>query len=172
MDPAEALTQLLLQGRDALPHAQNGRPIPPSDPRAANIRKEMQQGRSREFHRLRTVMACDLRDGVPFALVVAPLRQLIADMEVEAVAGMLHRPVPALLRRETKAQAVCDLAELKVAASPTCEQALREAIREASQHEAAIVDLRSGLERELAVVRTKGRPVYGARRSASLELAR
>lgn len=166
-DLGTALTTLLLHGRDALPHALNGRPIPPSDPSAANIRREMQQGRSREFHRLLTVMLCDLKDGVPFPLVVAPLRQMLATLEREAVkrhqAARLDRPVMSLLVRETKAQARFDLAELKVAESPACEAALQEAIREASAHEAAIVAAREGMERQLAVLRSTPRPVYGRR---------
>lgn len=176
-DLGARLTTLSLEGRDALPHALNGRSIPPSDPRAANIRREMQQGRSREFARLLTVMLCDLTDGVPFPLVIAPLRQMIATLEVAAVQQhqhrALHRPVTALMARETKAQARFDLAELKVAESPACEIALSEAIREASAHEAAIEAVREGMERDLAVIRTTRRPVYGRRTTAPrLEVAR
>ena len=175
-DLGTALTTLLLHARDALPKALNGRPIPPSDPRARNVRHEMQQGRSREFSRLLAVMRCDLKDGVPFPLVIAPLRQMLATLERDAVAQhearRLERPLTALIQRETKAQARFDLAELKVAESPACETALSEAIREATTHEAAIEAVREGLERQLAVVRTQGRTVYGARRAPTLEIAR
>lgn len=156
-EPAMALTKLLLDARAVLPHGLNGSPPAPSDPRAANIRREMQQGRSSEFKRLLTAMTCDLRDGVPFALVVAPLRQMIATLEIAAVDGLRQRadrPVLTLIRRETRAQARSDLAQFKVAESPTSTSALADVVREASAHLVTLTDLIDGCERELAMART------------------
>ena len=163
---AQALTELMLDSRDSLPHARNGRPGAPSDPRAAQVRKDIGQLRANPFGQILTVLECDVRDQVPVADVVAPLRQLIAHLEVIGVAGhrTIERPIVTLIRAETKAQCRADLAELRVAEHPDDATALAEAIREVEGHEQALVAVKHACVQRLAVVRVASRPVHGVRR--------
>lgn len=174
-DPADILTEQLLSGRDILTRAANGHTKAVSDPYAAQVRRDMRQGRSAEFKRLRAVAICDLKDGVPFPLVVAPFRQFITDLEMEAVT--LHRekterPLPALVRTETKAQSALDLAQLRVVESPTSTQALEDALREAGMYRSALDAFTAGCERTLSVIRCGARRVYGARTTTTIQVIR
>lgn len=163
---AEALTTLVLESRQTLPRAANGRPMAPSDARAAQIRKDMGQGRALPIHSLLTVLECDVRDQVPFSEIIAPLRQMIAHLEVLCVAGALRpaeRPMPSLVRSETKAQGRADLAQLRVMERPECPSSLEDAIRESSQHRSALATFEIACEQQLAKVRTARKPAGAAR---------
>lgn len=106
------LRTLHLAQRDTLPHAANGKTIVPSDPYAAQVDRDIRAGKSREIHRLLAVGITNLRDGAPLAAVVArPLRE-IAIYQVEA-REYQPRPMIALVRRETREQALLDLAQLR-----------------------------------------------------------
>lgn len=69
---AESIVAKMLSARDSLPHAANGSPIAPSNPAAAQVRKDMRQGVSREWARALKVSICDATDGADVELVKAP----------------------------------------------------------------------------------------------------
>jgi hypothetical protein len=166
---AAALTQLTLLARQSLPHAQNGRPVAPSDPYVVHVRRAMQAGLSSEYKRLYAVARCDLTDGVSCALVVAPLRRMIALLEADAVAQhrrTASRPLATLVRAETKAQCRTSLAALKLVEQPENPVVLDEAIRDARMQEETLGALALACEERRAALHVSRRRVYGARVSA------
>lgn len=165
----QELNDLMLNSRDALPKERNGRPRAPSNPRAAQIRKDIGQERANPFGMLVTVGECDLRDGVAFSEVVGPLRRLIAHYEAVAVEAHMHRherPLITLMCTELKAQTRLDLAQLRAAESPESVEALAEVIREADAHKRAIDEMQAAALRKLASVRAHPHAGVGARRMA------
>ncbi|CAN5922618.1 hypothetical protein BH11GEM2_BH11GEM2_37720 [soil metagenome] len=165
-----ALHELLLNSRDVLPHGRNGRPAAPSDPRAAQIRKDIGQGRANPIGQLLTVFECDVQDQVPFSEVVAPLRQIIAHLEVLAVNGrrpQLDRPLITLVRAETKIHCQATLAELRAVDTPASPAALASVVREAEAERIVLAEIEQRCLEQLAVVRTAERTVYGARHASA-----
>lgn len=145
---------LLHDARATLPTQLNGRPKAPSDPYAAQVRKEITQGRSQEFKRLYAVLACDLCDGVPLPTVLAPLRRMIAQLTTtheQRTKDAATRPIMTLIRCETAAQAQLDLAQLRLCAQPGSRAALVEAVRCATGYSAILDELVSACERQMAV---------------------
>lgn len=173
---ASDLNDLLRAQRRSLPLSANNTPIPPSDPQAAEILKQIGQGRSKEFERLLTVMLCNLHDGVPFSLVTAPLRRMLTHLEVESKlieasrkrerGPVAVKPLAGLMRRETREQSRLDLAQLKLAESPESVEALREVVDAANQYRPELDALTSTCEEKLALSLHVAAPrkVYGARR--------
>src|SRR5206468_2310688 len=128
----------ILALRKTLPRGLNGRPAPLSTPQAAQIRKHMQQGLASPVRSLLTVLADDIRCGVPLATVVAPLTEMIAFLELEADA-VKPRPEDyvTLFRAETRAQGRLDLAQIKVQAEPNAPEVLDELVTAHAQYRAA-----------------------------------
>ena len=169
---ADALTKQLLDGRELLPKAANNRAPLPRDPSVAHTRHGMRYGKCLPFHHLLAVVRADLEDGVPFSTVIAPFRQLqhaIEVMAVDACHERAERPIPAVCRQETKAQARLDLAQLRVVESPESQEALADVLAEAAGYQTVLEELTTTVSRRLAVVRTHR--VYGSRRPA-LEISR
>jgi hypothetical protein len=169
-----ALHELMLNSRDLLPHGRNGRPAAPSDPRAAQIRKDIGQGRANPIGQLIAVFECDVQDQVPFSEVVAPLRQLIAHLEVLAVHGRrpkLDRPLITLVRTETKLHCQATLAELRAVDTPTNPTALTALMREAEAERGVLAQIEERCLEELAVVRNAERTVHGARRAPAMAVS-
>jgi hypothetical protein len=153
---ADDITSLLLQGRSVLPKAINNRPIRPSSDYVVNVRADMAKGRSQEIKRLLAVGLCDVRDGVPFDLVAAPYRQILAHLEVASAAECARQPersMAVLLRRETRAQGRLDIAQLRVVETPTCHNALTTVLREADGYCATLDDFTTACMHRLAAVR-------------------
>lgn len=170
---AQDLTNLVVNARASLPHERNGRPFAPSDQYAANVRREMRQGRSAEFKRLLAVAQCDLRDGVPFSEVCAPYRRLIAQLEVVAVAGALKkpdRPTPTLMRKATKEFSEFAVASLTLVERPDSREAAEAVLREVQDVTEVLDGIETACERQLAVSRGIQRPQYGQRHT--IEVAR
>lgn len=104
---------LLLSQREILPRAANGKPIAASDAYAAHVLKDMGVGKSQEIRRMLAVMITNLRDGVPPTIVRNWLRRIEAIIDVES--GQYRpRSLVAMCRRETREQALVDLAQLRV----------------------------------------------------------
>jgi hypothetical protein len=145
-DPAavgRTLTEMLLQGRDSLPAAPNGRPLAPSSSYVAQVRKEMANERSREFQRIWAVCQCDLKDGVPLPLVTAALRQMLTLLDVEAVAQEADRRTPCVRvlgkawRRETRYQGDYDVAQVWAVEEPENPVALSNALHFSARYTVA-----------------------------------
>jgi hypothetical protein len=164
----DPLTRQLLDGRTCLPHGANGHGPRPSDPCAAQIRKDIGQGRADPLRLLYTVMACDARDGVPFSEIVASLHGLIAAVEVVAVAARARRDMslPTLVRAQAKAQFAENLAEHAVLEHPDSPDVLAKAITAADRDICALDAFRTGCARDLSVIRCQSTPAFGARRGA------
>lgn len=145
--------QIILNQRAALPHAANGQPKAQSDDYAAQVRKEMIAGRSREIRRLFAVLRGDVRDGVSSEEATLVLRRLIAGIEQEAK-GPRPRPVSAWNRAETRQDCLVDLSQLRVEATPDDPDALSEGIQQIARYRALLDDFQSDLERRLVAVQT------------------
>jgi hypothetical protein len=153
-DPGPAahdIQRAILTTRDGLPHAMNGRPERPSDPRAQQIRKHMQQGLAAPVRHLLTVSACDLADGVPLATVLAPYRQMIAYLELCAD-PTAPRDLSVLLRAETRAQGRLDLAQLKMLTAPNDRDVLADVAKASAEYETAHDAVRRHVEARLMIV--------------------
>jgi hypothetical protein len=162
-----ALVQLTLKGRQLLPKAGNGRHhLPPSDPNAASVRRDMTAGKCRPWKHLLTVATCDVNDDVPVDVVTSAAREFIAAIEMlaarrRAAAGDFRRPMGVLLALETKAQQRLDLAELKLAANPTNPDAIEAVLAEADRYVGPFEALRASCRRTLVAVRALPREVIG-----------
>lgn len=163
---ATAITAAILKQRDCLPHTLNGRPMSPSTVAAANIRREMQQGRSAEVKRLLTVLACDLEDGVPLATVLSTLDQMAAYLRL--VAGDQApepRDLTVLVRNETRAQGRLDLAQLRLLETPTSEAALSEVIEAKNDYHTKLDALMQNVQERWAFLRgTRAEPTIRVQR--------
>lgn len=151
-----------------LQKAANGEPVAPSDPAAANISREMKDGRSQEWKRLMTKKLCDQRDGVPTEALVADLEFAIAILRARAPKFRVDRPLGSLNARETKAQARLDLAQFRLAESPDDESVIQEALNAAQHYADTFGEYCATLRTRLSVVRGPARPFVGARRGLSL----
>lgn len=152
---AHGITERLLKNRKlSLPRAQNGRPAPVSTPQAAQLRKHMQQGLSTPVRQLLTVLADDIRCGVPLSVACAPLNEMLAFLELEADA-VKPRPEDfvTLFRAETRAQGRLDLAQIKVQAEPNAPEVLDELVTAHAQYRAASDSLIRNAMARLAVLR-------------------
>lgn len=167
---AETLNGMTLGMRAMwLQKAANGDPIAPSDPAAANISREMKDGRSQEWKRLMTKKLCDQRDGVPTEALVADLEFAIAVLRARAPKFRVDRPLGALNARETKAQARLDLAQFRLAESPDDESVIQEALNAAQHYADTFGEYCAALRSRLSVTRsTTPARVFGARRGLSL----
>lgn len=152
---AHAITQKLLAHRKALPHALNGKPIPGAA-QAAQIRKDMQQGKSAEVRRLLTVLQDDVLSGVPLPTVLSVLDDMAAFLRLAA--GDLP-PVPrdlaVLHRMEQRVQARLDDAQMKALARPGCAEALADVLRAADEYQAAKDKLVENVRAQVAVARAR-----------------
>lgn len=146
--------ELALRACQALPKQRNGRPSSLSDRYADQVKREWQQGRSVAFKRERAFLVTLVRDGVPLSIALAPLHQMTAEIEAEgAVVSRTHdRPIVPLLRRETRAQATLDLAQIRVVHEPNSPEALTEALRAADQYAASLDDFTGAVVRALVAV--------------------
>lgn len=151
-----------------LQKAANGDPIAPSDPAAANISREMKDGRSQEWKRLLTKKLCDQRDGVPTEALVADLEFAIAVLRARAPKFRVDRPLGSLTARETKAQARLDLAQFRLAESPDDASTIQEALNAAQHYADTFGEYCESLRTRLSVTRGPAthRPV--GRRGLSL----
>jgi DnaJ-domain-containing protein 1 len=140
--------RLLLTQRECLPHARNGQPQAPSDAYAAQVAKDMGQGRSREVRRLLALMLCNVRDGVPLETVKLVTRRLEAACEHVAGAPRL-RPLTVLNRRETREQCLLDLAQLRVQANEEDPDALTALIAHCAQYAEILSEIMTEAERAL-----------------------
>lgn len=158
LDPAldaverDCLTVLSVQ-RSTLPHAANGQPRAPSDAYAAQVRKEMLAGRSREIRRVAAVVLCDVRDGIPPEQSTLILRRIIAAAEQEARSPR-PREISAWNRAETRQDCLFDLAQLRVESCPDDPIALSEAIRECARTRALLDSYQADLERRVVGINT------------------
>ena len=98
----EGLEQLLYAQRASLPHARNGKSRPPSSAYAAQVLKDMKQGKSQEFRRIMAVLLTNLADGVPLHVVRLVPERMARALEFAAGEGR-PRPVRALNLMETHA---------------------------------------------------------------------
>jgi hypothetical protein len=139
---------LILSQRDELPHAANGRPIAPSNPSAAQILKDMGQGKSREVERLLTVLLCNTVDGVQMDIVKLVLRRIEAAIDlVGRTTG--PRPISALNRRETREECLLNLTQLRAEADQNDVDALRALIEQCAHYLSALNELRTEADRRL-----------------------
>jgi hypothetical protein len=150
----QGIVDTMLSARESLPHSSNGRPIAPSSAKAAQIRKDMRQGVSREWARLLEVSRCDAEDGVAPDQVEAPYWLAIAAIR-HAARIRSERPVLAISRNETRTEAPLNLAQLRLAESPACAEALQAVIDAAERHLPNVVELRDGCRAELTVIRAQ-----------------
>lgn len=176
---ARALVELTLKGRQLLPKSGNNRhPIAPSDPAAADIRRDMNNGDSREWFRLYVVGACDITDLVPVDVVTAAARQFIAEMEMLAAErdrsrkpGDFLRPMSVVIAPVFKAEHRLALDALKCTESPESIAVLQEFEADVDRTLAPLLGARADVERRIAIARGgQTRPVVG-RRSGALSLA-
>lgn len=171
---AETITTQLLDGRQLLPSAANGRPPLPADPHVAHTMHAMRNARSTPVYALLSVAKANLEDGVPYSEVIAAFRAMERAVEVLALSHearkrvIADRPIPTIMHRETKAQARLDLAQLKLAESPESAEALADVLAEARRYEETFTELTTACETRLAVVRCSPSPVYGQRRDVRM----
>jgi hypothetical protein len=164
----QQLTDLLLSGRDSLPHGANGHPkAPPAA--VASTRKLLRQGLRVPFRHLVQVSTADLSDGVPLSEVLAPYHRMIAYLESRAAEQYLARrekPVAVLMQRTQKEAGDLSLAMLRLAHSPASVDAMDAVIREAADLPPVVNELRAACH--LSVVRTSTAPT----RRPTMELSR
>lgn len=140
---------LLFAQREELPHAANGRPVAPSSPCAAQILKDMGQGKSQEITRLLTVLTCNTADGVAADVVKLVLRRIEAAIDVVARTSG-PRPLSALNRRETREECLLTLTQFRAEADPDDIDALRALVDQCAHYRDALGDLQSEAERRIA----------------------
>lgn len=167
-DVADRLVETQLKTRDGLPHANNGRPKAPSNAAAAQIRKDMKNGRSSEYERLLTVVDTDLEDGVPYDIATAPLQRMLTFLKIRADA--MHRgrerSLPRCIRDEARTQHALEMVDWRLmeTASRPSPAELEEAIRKAEVHIAALRELQRGCDE--ALVAAEHAPAASASRIA------
>lgn len=159
-----AMTSRILEQRDQLPKTNNGAPIPCPDARSRGVRSEMQGGRSRHCEGMMVALFANQDDGVPADVVVAPLLFAIEAIYARAAAPRTTRPLAVLNAHETRLDARLDIAQLRLAESPECVEALREVERAAAHYTPVLHELVTTVRHRLALITTAPRPVYGARR--------
>jgi hypothetical protein len=168
-EAAEKLVGITLAVRAAwLPKAGNGLTIAPSDPAAANICRDMADGSSQEWKRLMTKKFCDQRDGVPTEALVADLELAIVILRARAPKFRVDRPLGALNAAETKAQARLDLAQYRLAESPSDPMVIQEALDARDHYAKVFGELSATLRHMLTVTRGTARRFVGRRRQLSL----
>lgn len=150
---ASSITSDILHCRDGLPHEQNGRTKAPTNPKAAQYRKQMAGGISDPVLQLATVAYTDLEDGVPYHVATAGLTRLLTFLKVHANA--LRRQAPRSIvsasNMEFRQQMTTDLAERRVYREQTCDDdALVACIAESRKHAAALEEVAVACEAELA----------------------
>jgi hypothetical protein len=166
----EMLTEEVRKQRASLPHAPNGSPKAPSDPYVAQVLKDWGQGKALVFPRLHAVLRCNLKDGVPIAVVTRELYLLIADLEAEAElisSAEKQRALGPLMRLETKRQCDVRCAEIAVLERPDDVSANRALLDAIDRDLPMLAEIRE--RAEVAVVQGSPRRVIGARR-AKLQL--
>lgn len=151
-----------LEARDGLPRVGRGHKAPSSEA-AAQVLKEMGQGRSREWARLMTVARCNMHDGVDVEVVVAPFLLAVAALRQDAK-PRTDRPLAVVQRLETKAQAALDLAQLRLAESPESIAAHEAVLAEHAHYATHFNELGESVRDRLVVLTGQPRPTYGARR--------
>lgn len=126
---AHAVTQKILKNRSTLPRAMNGRPAPLASKQAAQIRKHLQQGLSTPVRQLLTVLADDLRCGVPLSTILSALDDMRAYLELCAGDQPNEaRDFAVWMKLETRAGGRLDLAQISAMAKPGCPDALAQVI--------------------------------------------
>lgn len=148
------LTTDLLDTRKTLPTAANNKPVACSDSHVEDIMKAMRQERSAEFERLLEVAAGFWRDGVARHLIVAPFRELLADVEAICCGAQLVREVPIEVATlsETRVQGRADVRQGFAALHPESLEALRAARADTVEHIAKLETLRDVYDREIAML--------------------
>lgn len=159
-----AMTRRILEQRRELPKALNGATISPACARARSVQSEMQGGRSRHCEGVMVTLFANQDDGVPVEVVVGPLLFAIEAIYARAAQPRVTRPFSVLNAQETKLDARLDLAQLRLAESPECVEALREVERAAAHYTPVLNELATTVRHRLAVITAAPRPVYGARR--------
>lgn len=157
---AKAITDTILGERAGLPHELNGRPKCPSSVAAAQIRRDMQQGRSAEVRRLLTVLGCDVIDGVPLPTVLSVLDQMAAYLRL--IAGDRtpdQRDLAVLTRMETRAEGRLNMAQLKALESPACEATLTEVLQARCEYDARLDAYMANVQARLAFLRGTRSPM-------------
>lgn len=157
------LTREFLDARAGLPKSGNGAPIAPSNPRAAQIAKDMGQGKTLSFEQILTVAVTNVVDGVPVRRVTSALRIAIALLEGVADA---RKAVPAprgsfaaFVRSEAKVHAKTECAALHVLEAPTSEPALRTVVHECDAEISTLLGIRTAAERALAALPMQRRAI-------------
>lgn len=152
---AQGFTQEFLSSRAeaGLPKAANGLPIAPSNPRAAQIRKDIHAGKAHPFEHITIVAATDILDGVPFHRATSAIRLALAFLErveQERASGRpLVRGFSALVQREERVHAAAVVAALRALEAPADANALRSVVHNCDTASDALCRVRSVAEREL-----------------------
>jgi hypothetical protein len=144
------LMALQFSQRGALPRAENGRTIAPSDSYAAQVMKDMTGGRSAELRRLVAVWVCNLRDGVNLPTVKLILRRIESILDVEA-GTYRPRSMIALHRRETREQGVLDLAQFRTTQDESDLEALRAQSQQLAAYQTILEELQYETDRRIAI---------------------
>lgn len=146
----ELLTEMTVERRDVLPRAGNNKPIACSDAYAARVRKEMAGGMSQEHARLLAVDLCDLRDGVPLELILAPRYRHIAIIKARAGDSTAIRSLRALQVGEMKAEHALNLAQRELDESPDDAAVNARVVREINRYLPKLLELRAECDRRAA----------------------
>lgn len=160
------------------PCAANGQPEPPTDPRAAHIRREMQrEGGGVHWEGVFSLALADLHDGAPDERVRAVFLCALAEIDEQIAqhrrrsrpVGDFVRPLGVVVATALKASHRLELAELRAVESPASAEALASVVAEADRCMAREADMRARVEYALTVERGTMRPVIG-RRAGALSL--
>lgn len=120
----------------------------------AQLRRDIARGQCKPIAMLMAVMLADVEDGVPASLVTQWLESAKALVEAQAVERQRTAPVPVSLlplhRRETRAQAALDEAQLRALAEPDNADALEEVAEKAAEYDAAESTLLSAVRQRWA----------------------
>lgn len=160
---AHAIQGDLLQMRKQyVPHALNGEPRLDASVfarQAAQIRKDMQQGKSAEIRRALHVMQDHIEAGVPLAVVCSVLDQMRAHLALCAADRASEpRDLSVLVKLETRAQGRLDMAQLAVLERPTDAVAVAECVQAASDYHTRYDAFVRNLHARLAVLRGSTTP--------------
>lgn len=160
------LTRLTVMRRANLPRELNGAPKPCSDPRAQHVRSEMQRrdGGSRYWDAIMAAAFCDLADGVSLDAVVGTFLVAIEACHAQAMPRTFARPLGAVQVAEMKAEHALNLVQAQIDREPENPAVLEAGLMACDQYAPVLTALRETVAHQLAVVRTKPRTVYGARR--------
>lgn len=150
---ADSITSSILHCRDDLPKAANGHTIAPSNPQAAQFRKQVAGGVSDPVYQLATIAYTDIEDKVPYHVATAGITRLLTFLKVhaDAIRRQAPRSIVSAFNNETRRQHATDLLEHRVILPATCdEQALVDCIAGCRQHAASLEELAVACEAELA----------------------